>query len=479
MATSISINTLSDDSNGVGNFITLAASNTILTNNLVRASTLRRIFNDNRFYSTIIQDGAIPVSKISGSIGAGSIATQSLSGAIGKDLNPARNGQIAWYTITQENLAHNTIFWNSSRKVGINNSNPQGTEALFIGGDDENTGLRISKWTSIKTRDGTGRVNWYANAESATFNNTAGAAFLNSNEGASRILQSLGEITFCSSNNVTPVAGDQVNWVDTLLLTKDGAVVNNKLTVAGDAFANAFTLQNSTGSIVYDSTNQSVGFNRGTTRVLDLYTDKAIFSKENMTIGSQANRIINNGYGIFDRITASNNIVYYRVSTTTLLNGQGDAQRDILTATPSNGRVGIGGDPDTIGSAALKVTGVLNVTSDINAQGNVTAYASSDRRLKDNIFPIQNALEKINSISGVTFNWTDEYINSKGGIDEYFLRKQDVGVIAQEVQKVLPEIVAEQTDGYLAVRYEKICTILIEAVKELTKKVEELEKKLA
>ena len=378
MATSISINTLRDDSNGVIDFITLAASNTILTNNLIRASTLRRIFNDNRFYSTIIQDGAIPLSKISGSIEANSIATQSLSGAIGKDLNPARNGQIAWYTITQENLAHNTIFWNSSKKVGINNSNPSGSEALFIGGDNENTGLRISKWTSLRTLDGTGRVNWYANADTVinSQTNLAQNVYLNS-EGASKITQTQGGIFLSCSSDSTIVAGNPITWNDTLTLNSLAASFNVPVVVGGNVGASSFSLQNSTLSIVYDSTNQSVGFNRGTTRILDLYSNKAIFSKENMTIGSQANRLINSSYGIFDRITASNNIVYYRVSTTTLLNGQGDAQRDILTATPANGRVGIGGDPDTIGSAALKVTGNVDITSDLKVTGNLTVGSLS------------------------------------------------------------------------------------------------------
>ena len=114
----------------------------------------------------------------------------------------------------------------------------------------------------------------------------------------------------------------------------------------------------------------------------------------------------------------------------------------------------------------------------IYATGNVTAYYSSDRRLKTNISVIENALDKLSKINGVTFDWTDEHISKSGGEDSYFMRKHDVGVIAQEVQEVLPEVVAEREDGTLAVKYDRIIPLLIEAIKEQGKKIAELESKL-
>lgn len=111
----------------------------------------------------------------------------------------------------------------------------------------------------------------------------------------------------------------------------------------------------------------------------------------------------------------------------------------------------------------------------IQSTGNITAYQTSDRRLKENILPIGNALCKLKQINGVSYEWTSKYIEKQGGEDGYFVRKHDVGVIAQELQEVLPEAVAEREDGYLAVQYDKIIPLLLAAIKELNEKVERLE----
>ena len=79
-------------------------------------------------------------------------------------------------------------------------------------------------------------------------------------------------------------------------------------------------------------------------------------------------------------------------------------------------------------------------------------------------------------LNGVLFNWKDSWIKKQGGEDGYFLRKKDVGVIAQEVEKVLPEAVAQRKDGIKAVKYDRLTCLLIEAVKVLSNKVENLTK---
>ena len=124
---------------------------------------------------------------------------------------------------------------------------------------------------------------------------------------------------------------------------------------------------------------------------------------------------------------------------------------------------------------------------DFAAVGNVTGY-SSDVRLKENIVPISNALEKVNKLQGVTFDWKDEAIKL-GFVPEH--KQFDAGVLAQEVQKVLPQAVAyapfdqewseelnrnvsKSGEDYLTVRYEKIVPLLIEAIKELSAEVKKL-----
>lgn len=122
-------------------------------------------------------------------------------------------------------------------------------------------------------------------------------------------------------------------------------------------------------------------------------------------------------------------------------------------------------------------TAASGTTGEIRATNNVTAYYSSDARLKENVVSISGALDKLSSIRGVYYDWTQDYIDAHGGQDDYFMRKHDVGVIAQEIEAVLPEIVAENAEGYKAVRYERIVPLLIEAVKELSEKVAKLEAK--
>ena len=117
-------------------------------------------------------------------------------------------------------------------------------------------------------------------------------------------------------------------------------------------------------------------------------------------------------------------------------------------------------------------TAASGTTGEIRATNNITAFYSSDKRLKENIVNIPNALDKVMNINGVEFDWSPEYIETHGGEDELFNRKHQVGVIAQEVEKVLPEVVADRPDGYKAVRYEQLTALLIEAVKDLKQELD-------
>ena len=143
-----------------------------------------------------------------------------------------------------------------------------------------------------------------------------------------------------------------------------------------------------------------------------------------------------------------------------------------------------------IGDTSIPATDALEVVGEITATGNITAY-SSDARLKNNILNIPNALEKIQSIGGYTFDWDDK-VDALGFEPEY--RKNDAGLLAQEIQSVLPQAVADAPfdrevdpedntkiisksgEKYLTVRYEKVVPLLVEAIKELKAEVEELKK---
>ena len=125
--------------------------------------------------------------------------------------------------------------------------------------------------------------------------------------------------------------------------------------------------------------------------------------------------------------------------------------------------------------ASLNVAGEItgsngNLTGYLRVAGDITAYYSSDRRLKDNIQPIESPLEKVSKLGGYSFDWIPtEGIHINEG--------HDIGVIAQEVEEILPEVVITRDNGYNAVQYEKIVALLIEANKELKERIEKLEKK--
>ena len=136
-------------------------------------------------------------------------------------------------------------------------------------------------------------------------------------------------------------------------------------------------------------------------------------------------------------------------------------------STTSNVRFGSLG----IGMAATGTSGRIDAANDI------VAFSTSDIRLKENITPIPNAIEKIRKISGNTYDWKAELKDIHG------YEGNDVGVIAQEVEEVLPQLVQDRDNGYKAVKYDKLVALLIEGIKEqqqhidnLTIQVEELKK---
>ena len=113
-------------------------------------------------------------------------------------------------------------------------------------------------------------------------------------------------------------------------------------------------------------------------------------------------------------------------------------------------------------NGALVVTGGVGISGALNVQGDITAFATSDERLKDNKVNITNALEKVNSISGIAFDWNEK--SEKTG--------SDYGVIAQEIEKILPNAVVTRDNGYKAVKYDSLIPLLIEAIKELNAKLD-------
>ena len=97
------------------------------------------------------------------------------------------------------------------------------------------------------------------------------------------------------------------------------------------------------------------------------------------------------------------------------------------------------------------ITGNLSVTGDVTA---VNFNATSDAALKENLSIIDSPLEKLSLLNGYTFNWIDN-------------KREAVGIVAQEVEKVFPQIVSTSEDGLKRVSYDSLIPLLIESIKDL------------
>jgi hypothetical protein len=128
-----------------------------------------------------------------------------------------------------------------------------------------------------------------------------------------------------------------------------------------------------------------------------------------------------------------------------------------------NGNVGIG-----INAPTTK----LYVNGDITAN---SIAGTSDLRYKTNVRSITSPLEKVKSLRGVYFNW-----DQKSFPDKNFSDKTELGFIAQEVEKVLPEVVSidKTPEAYRSVKYDKVVALLVEAIKEQQKQINQLKKEI-
>ena len=120
------------------------------------------------------------------------------------------------------------------------------------------------------------------------------------------------------------------------------------------------------------------------------------------------------------------------------------------------------------GSSGTQANTIAVESDNIYARNDLIANYSSDQRLKDKVIKIDTALDKVNSLSGYQFEWNKH-------IEDFRVGTIDYGVIAQELEKVLPHAVDINNRGYKTVNYNSLIPLLIEAVKELSSRVKELE----
>jgi len=274
------------------------------------------------------------------------------------------------------------------------------------------------------------------------------------------------------ATNVNDIASLTAATSSYLLNTTD--TLNGNLTVTGTITAQEFNTEYISSSVIYES---------GSTKFGDSADDTHTFTGSVDILGRLGITGFTDVSASLAAAVGSSGIQNVVEDITPQLGGDLDLNTNSISG---SGTINIGGGITSSGLLTVTGTGTSQfsshlqahclgigtapsgTTGEIRAAGDITAYYSSDKRLKDNITPISDAINKLNQIGGYEFDWNSD--SSHSG--------HDVGVIAQEIEKVLPEVVTTRDNGYMAVRYEKIVALLIQAVKEQQLQIDELKSKL-
>jgi len=274
-----------------------------------------------------------------------------------------------------------------------------------------------------------------AGYQAVTVNGTGTTTLVMTDATISNARNAVIQLTGTITANIDVTIPDGIEKTYTLINGTTGAFTVQFKTVSGTGFTFGTTEKNT--ALVYSDGTNVVEVFQNTTQLQDL--SNLAVTNGNFIVGDGSNFVAESG------ATARNSLS---------LGTSNDVQFDSFG----------------VGTAASGTTGEIRATND------VTAFYSSDVVLKENIKNIPDPIESLKKLNGVLFDWKKSYIDERGGEDGYFVRKKDVGVIAQEVEKVLPEAVAQRPDGIKAVKYDRLTCLLIEAVKVLTDKVEKLTK---
>jgi hypothetical protein len=260
-------------------------------------------------------------------------------------------------------------------------------------------------------------------------------------------------------------------------VTGDLAIGGN-LYVTGEMFVESVTDISTTGDISGYNLKGTSGIFGTTTGQIGGFSQELTISGVPVLTGIEIGDFVSTGEtGVFvttgqtgDFVTTGETGVFVTTgqtgdfATTDLLTGISDADNDTYITTEESS------DLDSIcfytsGSKSVEI----DASGDLLCYNDVVAYYSaSDQRLKENIQTIDSPINKIKQINGISFDWKEEMQPKYSG--------KDYGVLAQEVELVLPEAVKDKENGFKSVKYNSIIPLLIECIKDQEKRIKELEK---
>jgi hypothetical protein len=309
---------------------------------------------------------------------------------------------------------------NITNSFGVHTIIDPGTSATFANGVLMYGGF--SNATRVTSK-------WGLILEGESFNRMSGA------------LQVVGAVNTSTSFTVSAIAATNGASIDTNAIRLGNSTVNTVITSSSIKNHTTFNA-NATGM-----------FSTGYASATGFYSANAThFGNIDFTSGVRLGTTTVNTYVNFEELRIANSTVFTSLG------------REQIVATNANTFV----KSLSVGGATMGTTG------EIRALNNITAFAPSDKKFKENVEDIKGAVDIVSQIGGKTFSWTQDYIDERGGEDGYFVVKNDFGVIAQDVQKAFPLAVRTRTDGTLAVDYEKLSALAFAAIVELKQEIEEL-----
>ena len=362
--------------------------------------------------------------------------------------------------------------WSQAADTGTTKAVSEGTTMTIAGGEGIDTSIAGSTVTVA------GELATTSNKGIASFNSTD---FSVSSGIVSLVHEHIEDIV---GNMLTGAGATTVSYNDSNGLVSISSTDTNTDTnttdwrVQNSGGTQQFAVSAAEGVRFAGSGATSVSFDAATQKITISSTDtNTDTNTTNFNIRAHANAAENisagetitfNGAGATS-VTRSGNT--FTISST-------DTNTDTNTVTNNLAGTGVSVSSAT-GNSTISIgqsvaTNATVTFGEVRSSGDIIAYYSSDLALKENISPIDNALNKVMSLGGYNFDWKDSHLEDRGGVDGKFVKKKDIGIIAQEVQKVLPEAVGKREDGTLGVRYEQIVPLLIESIKELKSEIESL-----